>query len=327
MDSQLLYIILEVLGVLIFASEGLFVKDIELHPYINVMLAYAVYAIISFIILSVQGKMGMPFFKKLFEEKFLITNFANILKTGGLFMGFKLIPVSFAIVLKMMSPAFIMAGDSILNNKPMNHLEVLGVLSSVILIGLIYRKAIMAAFKNINVKFFLGVVGVIIYNIMNAYNVIRLPQYITDKDPNEEVFLSTGMAFATLVAGFFGLKMFNKKIFGSLNHYNMLKMIGVFVVTCYVGMSLTYAADNHLEPTLFSALQYSQLFLAFVIGYFFEGEKFPISRILLVILFLGSVAFTMKVSEKKPQKKDKRKITTNATLFHSPDIKTTTSTA
>ena len=48
MDSQLLYIILEVLGVLIFASEGLFVKDIELHPYINVMLAYAVYAIISF---------------------------------------------------------------------------------------------------------------------------------------------------------------------------------------------------------------------------------------------------------------------------------------
>ena len=92
-------------------------------------------------------------------------------------------------------------------------------------------------------------------------------------------------------------------------------------------MSLTYAADNHLEPTLFSALQYSQLFLAFVIGYFFEGEKFPISRILLVILFLGSVAFTMKVSEKKPQKKDKRKITTNATLFHSPDIKTTTSTA
>jgi len=35
----------------------------------------------------------------------------------------------------------------------------------------------------------------------------------------------------------------------------------------------------------------------------------------------------MKVSEKKPQKKDKRKITTNATLFHSPDIKTTTSTA
>ena len=38
MDSQLLYIILEILGVLIFASEGLFVKDIELHPYINVML-------------------------------------------------------------------------------------------------------------------------------------------------------------------------------------------------------------------------------------------------------------------------------------------------
>ena len=123
-------------------------------------------------------------------------------------------------------------------------------------------------------KFFLGVLGVIIYNIMNAYNVIRLPQYITDKDPNEEVFLSTGVAFATLVVGFFGLKSFNKNIFGSLNHYNMLKMIGVFIVTCYIGMSLTYAADNHLDPTLFSALQYSQLFLAFVIGYFFEGEKF-----------------------------------------------------
>ncbi len=326
MDTQLLYIILEVLGVLIFASEGLFVKDIELHPYINVMLAYAVYAIISFIVLSVQGKMDLPFFKKLFEEKFLITNFANILKTSGLFMGFKLIPVSFAIVIKMMGPAFIMAGNSILNNEPMNHLQILGVLSSVILIGLIYKKPILDAFKKINMKFFLGVLGVILYNIMNAYNVIRLPQYITDKDPNEEVFLSTGVAFATLVAGFFGLKSFNKNIFGSLNHYNMLKMIGVFVVTCYIGMSLTYAADNHLDPTLFSALQYSQLFLAFAIGYFFEGEKFPISRILLVVLFLASVVFTMKVS-KKPEAKDKRKITTNATLFHSPDIKTTTSKA
>ena len=138
--------------------------------------------------------------------------------------------------------------------------------------------------------------------------------------------MSTGVAFATLVAGFFGLKSFNKNIFGSLNHYNMLKMIGVFIVTCYIGMSLTYAADNHLDPTLFSALQYSQLFLAFVIGYFFEGEKFPISRILLVVLFLASVVFTMKVS-KKPEAKDKRKITTNATLLHSPDIKTTTSKA
>ena len=207
----------------------------------------------------------------------------------------------------------------------MNHLQILGVLSSVILIGLIYRKSIMAAFKNINMKFFLGVLGVIMYNIMNAYNVIRLPQYITDKDPNEEVFLSTGVAFAVLVAGFFGLRSFNKKIFGSLSHYNMLKMIGVFIVTCYIGMSLTYAADNHLDPTLFSMLQYSQLFLAFVIGYFFEGEKFPISRILLVVLFLASVVFTMKVS-KKPKAKDKRKITTNATLFHSSDIKTRTST-
>jgi drug/metabolite transporter (DMT)-like permease len=72
---------------------------------------------------------------------------------------------------------------------------------------------------------------------------------------------------------------------------------------------------------LFSALQYSQLFLAFMIGYFFEGEKFPMSKVLLVVLFLASVVFTMKVSE-APAKKDKRKIILNATLFHSEKKKT-----
>jgi drug/metabolite transporter (DMT)-like permease len=86
-------------------------------------------------------------------------------------------------------------------------------------------------------------------------------------------------------------------------------------------MSLTYAADNHLNPMLFSALQYSQLFLAFMIGYFFEGEKFPMSKVLLVVLFLASVVFTMKISE-SPAKKDKRKIILNATLFHSEKKKT-----
>jgi drug/metabolite transporter (DMT)-like permease len=86
-------------------------------------------------------------------------------------------------------------------------------------------------------------------------------------------------------------------------------------------MSLTYAADNHLEPILFSMLQYSQIFIAFGIGYFLEGEKFPLSRIILIILFLLSIVFTMRVS-KKPVKKDKRKIITNATLFHSEYKKT-----
>ena len=55
MNNTLIYSILEIFGVLIFASEGLFVKDIELHPFINVLLAYTVYAIISFIILKFEG--------------------------------------------------------------------------------------------------------------------------------------------------------------------------------------------------------------------------------------------------------------------------------
>ena len=70
-----------------------------------------------------------------------------------------------------------------------------------------------------------------------------------------------------------------------------------------------FAADNHLDPLLFSVLQYSQLFLAFFIGYFFEGEKFPLSRIILVVLFLMSVLFTLKVSQ-TPVKNDKRKLLT-----------------
>ena len=312
--------ILEILGVIIFSSEGLFVKGIELHPYINVMLVYSVYAIISFLILFIQGKMSMTFFNRLFEGKFLITNIVNILKTAGLFIGFKLIPVSFAIVLKMMSPAFIMAGDSILNNAPMNNQQIVGIMSSVILIGLIYKNSITKAFKNIDLKFLLGVLGVIIYNITNAYNVIRLPEYVTDKDPNEEVFLSTGTAFVALIVLFLGVKNVNNKAFGELNKKNIMKMIGVFIITCYVGMSFTYMADNNLDPTLFSALQYSQIFLAFIIGYFFEGDKFPPSRIFLVVLFLASVAFTLKVST-PPVAKDKRKILTNATLFHSQEKK------
>lgn len=319
--NTLLYSVLEVLGVIIFASEGLFIKDIELHPLVNVLLAYAVYSIISFVILCARGQMNMTFFQKLAEPKFLLINLFNIIKTGGLFMAFKLIPVSFAIIIKMMGPAFIMVADSILNNKPMNMLQIGGILTSMTMIGLIYRKSIGKAFANVNAKFFLGVLGVILYNITNAYNVIRLPQYVTDKDPNEEVFLSTTTAFVTLLSIVTGLYFTNKKFLGSLLHYDVIKMLGIFSFTCYVGMSLTYTADNHLDPTLFSALQYSQIFLAFGIGYFFEGEKFPLSKIILVVLFLASVGFTMKVS-KQPVKKDKRKIIANATLFHSEQKKT-----
>ena len=132
--------------------------------------------------------------------------------------------------------------------------------------------------------------------------------------------VACSVSFVTLLATVIGIFYTNRKFLGSFSHYNIIKMIGVFIFTCYIGMTLTYAADNHLDPTLFSVLQYSQLFLAFFIGYFFEGEKFPLSRIILIILFLMSVLFTMKVSQ-QPVKKDKRKIITNATLFHSEEKK------
>jgi len=89
MNETLLYSMLEILGVIIFASEGLFIKDVELHPLIGVLLTYTVYAIISFIILAVKGEINMTLLQKLVEPRFLIVNFANILKTGGIFMGFK----------------------------------------------------------------------------------------------------------------------------------------------------------------------------------------------------------------------------------------------
>jgi len=321
MNPTILYSVLEIIGIVLFSSEGLFVKNIELHPLINVLLAYMVYAVVSFIILSVREQMSMTFIKQLVEPKFLITNFANIIKTGGLFLGFKLLPVSFAIVIKMMAPAFIIIGNSLLNSDPMNGSQILGITLSVLLIGLIYKNPISVAFKNINPSFFLGTMGVILYNIMNAYNVIKLPQYITDKNPHEEIFISTAVAFTTMLTIVTGIFFTNRKLLGSFNHYNIIKMIGVFISTCYIGMSLTYAADNHLEPILFSMLQYSQIFIAFGIGYFLEGEKFPLSRIILIILFLLSIVFTMRVS-KKPVKKDKRKIITNATLFHSEYKKT-----
>ena len=320
MDETLLYSMLEILGVVIFASEGLFIKGIELHPLIGVLLTYAVYAIISFIILAIKGDMNMTLLEKLAEPQFLIVNFANILKTGGIFMGFKFLPVSFAIVLKMMGPAFLMIGNSILSNKAMPLLQITGIITSVTMICLIYRKSIMSAFKNINIKFFMGVLGIFICNATSAYNIIKLPQYVTDKDPHEEIFMSTSVAFVTLLSMFTGIFFTKRKILGSISFYNILKMIVVFIVTCYGGMSLTYAADNHLDPMLYSTLQYSQLILAFFIGYFFEGDKFPLSRIILIIIFLMSVIFTLKVSQ-EPVKKDKRKIITNATLFYSEEKK------
>lgn len=320
MNDTLLYSMLEILGVIIFASEGLFIKDVELHPLICVLLTYTVYTIISFIILVAKGEMNMTLLQKLVEPQFLVVNFANILKTGGIFMGFKFLPVSFAIVLKMMGPAFLMIGNSILNKKAMPLLQIIGIITSVVLICLIYRTSIMSAFKNINVKFFIGVLGIFIYNATNAYNTIKLPEYVTDKDPHEEIFLSTTVAFATLLSMVTGIFFTKRKMLGSISFYNVLKMIVVFTITCYGGMSLTYAADNHLDPMLYSTLQYSQLILAFFIGYFFEGDKFPLSRIILIIIFLMSVIFTLKVSQ-PPVKKDKRKIITNATLFHSEEKK------
>jgi len=80
---------------------------------------------------------------------------------------------------------------------------------------------------------------------------------------------------------------------------------------------LTYAADNNLSANLFSLLQYTQLALAFLIRYFLENEKFPLSRMIYVALFVASILFTQKMSQKKPVDKDKRKIIINSTLFYS----------
>lgn len=320
MDNTLLYSIIEIWGVLIFASEGLFVKNIELHPFINVFLAYTVYAVVSFIILQFEGKMNFDFFKKLTEPKFLIMNVANIIKTSGLFLGFKFLPVSLAIVIKMMSPAFILVGDSLLNNNPMNIYQIFGIISSILTLGLIYNKRIVTALINTNPTFFMGILGVLLYNTMNAYNVIRLPQYVTDKNPHEEVFLSTGSAFIMLLTSFFAIMTTNRKLFGDIHHFNIIKTIGIFIITCYIGMTLTYTADNHLDPVLFSVLQYTQLLLAFGIGFFFDNETFPPSRIFFIGLFFMSIGLTMKYS-KSPKKKDKRKIIMNATLFHSESVK------
>ena len=315
MKDALKYGLIETIGVTLFASEGLFVKDIELHPFVNVLLAYTVYAVISFIVLTFQGKMNWDFAKQISEPKFLILNMFNIIRTGGLFVGFKLLPVSFAIVIKMMSPAFILVADSLLNNKPMNVLEKVGIAASILFMGLVYKKPIGAAMSNLSMKFLVGVLGVLLYNTLNAYNVIKLPEYVTDKNPHEEVFLSTGISFVTLATIFLGVVASGSKLFGKLEHFNMLKMIGVFIMTCYVGMSLTYAADNHLPANVFSILQYSQLALAFVIGYFFEGEKFPPSRILFVVCLIASIFLIQFGSDRtKPVKKDKRKITLNTML-------------
>ena len=159
-----------------------------MHPIINVFFTYLVYALLSFIILTITGKMNINLVGKLLDSKFIIVNILNIIKTAGLYIGYRYLPISFAIVLKMMSPAFIIFGDAILNSTKINLIEGIGIGLTIFFIIMIYRKELYNAIKYINPVFIFGLIGMLLFNIFNAFIVIKLPKYIKDNNPNEEIF-------------------------------------------------------------------------------------------------------------------------------------------
>lgn len=297
--NTLLYSLIEIIGVLLFSLEGIFVKGIELHPIINVFLTYLVYSLLSFTVLAIRGKINLDFTKKLLDSKFIIVNILNIIKTAGLYIGYKYLPISFAIVLKMMSPAFIILGDSILNKTKINLVEGIGIGLTLLFITLLYRKELYNAVKYVDRMFIIGIIGLLLFNIFNAYIVIKLPEYIKDDDPNEEIFLSTTFAFGLLFILILGLLLFGINLFKSYKVSNIFKMLILFCFTCYGGMSLIFLSDNNLNPTLFSVLQYSQIILAFIFGYYLEGETFSFSKIIIILLLIGSIFLTDYYSNNK----------------------------
>ena len=310
----LIYSLLEILGVFLFSLEGVFVKGIEMHPIINVFFTYLVYALLSFSILAITGKMNIDLGKKLLDSKFILVNVLNIIKTAGLYIGYKYLPISFAIVLKMMSPAFIIFGDAILNNTKINLIEGIGIGLTLFFIIMIYRKELYNAIKQLNPLFIIGVIGLLLFNIFNAFIVIKLPEYIKDSNPNEEIFLSTTFAFGLLSLLLIGLLLFGINLFKRYKTTSMLKMILLFCFTCYGGMGLIFLSDNNLNPILFSLLQYSQLILAFIFGYFLEGEQFSISKIVIILLLIGSIILTNIYSNNKNINNINKIIISNMTI-------------
>ena len=312
-----IYALLEILGVFLFTIEGIFVKGIEMHPIINVFFTYLVYALLSFIILTITGKMNINLVGKLLDSKFIIVNILNIIKTAGLYIGYRYLPISFAIVLKMMSPAFIIFGDAILNSTKINLIEGIGIGLTIFFIIMIYRKELYNAIKYINPVFIFGLIGMLLFNIFNAFIVIKLPKYIKDNNPNEEIFLSTTFAFGLLFILLLGLFTFGINLFKKYKTSNMIKMIILFCFTCYGGMGLIFLSDNNLNPTLFSLLQYSQILLAFIFGYFLEGEKFSISKIIIILFLIGSIILTNIYSNNKNINEKNKRIISNINLHSS----------
>ena len=312
-----IYALLEILGVFLFTIEGIFVKGIEMHPIINVFFTYLVYALLSFIILTITGKMNINLVGKLFDSKYIIVNILNIIKTAGLYIGYRYLPISFAIVLKMMSPAFIIFGDAILNSTKINLIEGIGIGLTIFFIIMIYRKELYNAIKYINPVFIFGLIGMLLFNIFNAFIVIKLPKYIKDNNPNEEIFLSTTFAFGLLFILLLGLFTFGINLFKKYKISNMIKMIILFCFTCYGGMGLIFLSDNNLNPTLFSLLQYSQVLLAFIFGYFLEGENFSISKIIIILFLIGSIILTNIYSNNKNINEKNKRIISNINLHSS----------
>ena len=312
--NTLIYSLLEILGVFLFSIEGVFIKGIEMHPIINVFFTYLVYALLSFSILFITGKMNSNLISNLLDSKFIIVNILNILKTAGLYIGYRYLPISFAIVLKMMSPAFIIFGDAILKSTNINLIEGIGIGLTLFFITMIYRKELYNAIKYINPLFIIGLIGMLLFNIFNAFIVIKLPEYIKGSNPNEEIFLSTAFAFGLLFILLLGLFIFGINLFKKYKTSNMIKMIILFCFTCYGGMGLIFLSDNNLNSTLFSLLQYSQILLAFIFGYFLEGEKFSFSKIMIIILLIGSIILTNIYSNNQNNNNRNKRIISNITV-------------
>jgi len=297
------YSILEVLGVILFASEGFFIKGMYLHHLINMFLMYIVWTLIPIIVLLFQGKFDMSLIKKLFKKESVILNALNLIRTPAILLAYNFIPIPLVITIKMLMPAFIITGDSIMKQEKLNVNEIIGMVASFVFVFLIYSDAIIKKIKTFDIKFIIGIIGAIVFTAINSYDVIELPKYIKNKDANEELFISSALVLLILIPIIGGILSFKPKLLGVLDGLKILKMFVVFIFTAYVGLLLVYLSADKLNPLLFSILEYSQLIFAFIVGYFVNNEKFGWLRIFWIVCLIASV--TLMVSSKTKKSKDK----------------------
>lgn len=272
--------------------------------------------------------------KDLFKKQKIIIGILNTIYIHCLYIGFKILPVSIAIPIFMLSPIIMSFFDRFINKNDLNIGQLLFLIISFIGIILVVFSKSKKSINNKNYGIILMICSAILYSYIftilkdnknEKQKPISTPTPTPIQNSNHIGFdfyeinyqLLTLNIIPTIISLFISIVIFivfntNKKIlptflqytcslssYKCINPLHILFLFIAFFILSYLGNILYLYAYNNLSIATYGIIENMEVIASLIIGYFFMKEKITILKIIGCFLIVGGIIGEILIKKNK----------------------------